>query len=91
VCLALVAAFRRYGIPDEILTDNGKQFTARFNPGGGETMFERILRQNGVIQRLTKPRSPTNYGQGRAVPVRHVAPGCIPGPAGRNSKGGSWA
>jgi transposase InsO family protein len=63
VCLALVAAFRRYGVPDEILTDNGKQFTARFNPGGGETMFERILRQNGVIQRLTKPRSPTTTGK----------------------------
>jgi transposase InsO family protein len=63
VCLALVAAFRRYGIPDEILTDNGKQFTARFNPGGGETMFERILRENGVTQRLTKPRSPTTTGK----------------------------
>jgi transposase InsO family protein len=63
VFLALVAAFRRYGIPDEILTDNGKQFTARFNPGGGETMFERILRQNGVTQRLTKPRSPTTTGK----------------------------
>jgi hypothetical protein len=63
VCLALVAAFRRYGIPDEILTDNGKQFTARFNPGGGETMFERILRENGVVHRLTKPRSPTTTGK----------------------------
>jgi transposase InsO family protein len=63
VCLALVAAFRRYGIPDEILTDNGKQFTARFNPGAGETMFERILRENGVTHRLTKPRSPTTTGK----------------------------
>ena len=31
VCLALVDALRRFGIPDELLTDNGKQFTARFN------------------------------------------------------------
>jgi len=63
VCLALVAAFRRYGIPDELLTDNGKQFTARFNPGGGETMFDRICRENGVIHHLTKPRTPTTTGK----------------------------
>jgi hypothetical protein len=25
-----LAALRRYGIPDEVLADNGKQFTARF-------------------------------------------------------------
>jgi hypothetical protein len=48
VCLALLAAMRCYGIPDELLTDNGRQFTARFNPGGGETMFDRICRENGV-------------------------------------------
>ncbi|OLM29120.1 Mobile element protein [Pseudonocardia sp. Ae717_Ps2] len=28
VCLAFADALRRYGIPDEVLTDNGKQFTA---------------------------------------------------------------
>jgi transposase len=28
----LTAALRRYGIPDEILTDNGKCFTGRFGP-----------------------------------------------------------
>jgi transposase InsO family protein len=33
VCLALIAALREYGIPEELLTDNGKQFTARFNAG----------------------------------------------------------
>src|SRR3954447_21130261 len=63
VCLALVEAFRRFGIPDEVLTDNGKQFTARFNRGGGETMFDRICRENGVDHRLTKPRSPTTTGK----------------------------
>jgi transposase InsO family protein len=63
VCLALVAAFRRYGIPDELLTDNGKQFTARFNPGGGETMFDRICRENGVVHHLTPPRTPTTTGK----------------------------
>jgi hypothetical protein len=63
VCLALVAALREYGIPDELLTDNGKQFTARFNQGGGEVMFDRICRENGITHRLTKPRSPTTTGK----------------------------
>jgi transposase InsO family protein len=63
VCLALVAALREYGIPEELLTDNGKQFTARFNAGGGEVMFDRICRENAITHRLTKPRSPTTTGK----------------------------
>ncbi|WP_373688230.1 IS481 family transposase [Actinoplanes aureus] len=63
VCLALVAALREYGTPEELLTDNGKQFTARFNAGGGEVMFDRICRENGITHRLTKPRSPTTTGK----------------------------
>jgi hypothetical protein len=43
--LALVAALREYGVPEELLTDNGKQFTARFGRGG-EVMFDRICREN---------------------------------------------
>jgi transposase len=34
VCLALAAALSRFGVPEEILTDNGKQFTDRFGKGG---------------------------------------------------------
>jgi hypothetical protein len=30
-----------YGIPEEMLTDNGKQFTDRFGRGG-EVLFDRI-------------------------------------------------
>ena len=30
VCDAFTAAMARYGVPDEVLTDNGKQFTGRF-------------------------------------------------------------
>jgi transposase InsO family protein len=63
VCLALAEALRRYGIPSELLTDNGKQFTARFGRGGGETMFDRICRENGINHLLTKPRSPTTTGK----------------------------
>jgi hypothetical protein len=64
VCLAFVAALRRFGIPEEVLTDNGKQFTGRFTkPRPGEVLFERICRENGIIARNTKPRSPTTTGK----------------------------
>ena len=39
VCLALAEALARFGAPQEILTDNGKQFTARF-AAGGEVLFK---------------------------------------------------
>jgi hypothetical protein len=35
VCEALKAALRIHGLPSQILTDNGKVFTARFGPGPG--------------------------------------------------------
>lgn len=64
VCAAFAEAMRRHGVPEEVLTDNGKQFTGRFNkPRPAEVLFERILRENGIAQRLTKPRSPTTTGK----------------------------
>jgi hypothetical protein len=64
VCLAFTAAMAEYGIPAEVLTDNGKQFTGRFGkPRPAEVLFERICRENGITQRLTKPRSPTTTGK----------------------------
>ena len=49
VCRAFIAAMRTYGIPDEVLTDNGKQFTGRFGkPRPAEVLFERICRDNGI-------------------------------------------
>ncbi|WP_405911116.1 IS481 family transposase [Streptomyces sp. NBC_00828] len=64
VCLAFGEALLRFGVPEEVLTDNGKQFTARFGSGRpGETMFDRICRENGIAHRLTKPRSPTTTGK----------------------------
>jgi transposase InsO family protein len=64
VCLAFTAAMTEYGIPGEVLTDNGKQFTGRFGkPRPAEVLFERICRENGITQRLTKPRSPTTTGK----------------------------
>src|SRR5918998_4993200 len=61
-CLALIEALSRYGIPQEILTDNGKQFTDRFGRGG-EVLFDRICRENGIIHRLIQPASPTTTGK----------------------------
>jgi len=64
VCRAFVAAMRLYGIPDEVLTDNGKVFTGRFGkPRPAEVLFERICRKNGIKQRLTKPYSPPTTGK----------------------------
>jgi transposase InsO family protein len=55
---------QRYGMPDEVLTDNGKQFTGRFTtPRPGEVIFERICRENGIAAILTKPRTPTTTGK----------------------------
>jgi transposase len=59
VCSVFLAAMAVYGVPEEVLTDNGKQFTGRFGkPRPAEVLFERICRENGITQRLTKPRSP---------------------------------
>ena len=64
VCSAFVTAMQEYGIPGEVLSDNGKQFTGRFGkPRPAEVLFERICRENGVTQRLTRPRSPTTTGK----------------------------
>lgn len=64
VCSAFAAAMRRYGVPFEVLSDNGKQFTGRhIPPQPVEVLFERICRQNGVNQRLTRPRSPATTGK----------------------------
>ena len=65
VCEALLAALRRHGCPDQILTDNGKVFTGRFGPAGSsaEVMFDRICAENGIRHLLTAPRSPTTTGK----------------------------
>jgi len=63
VCAHLLSALERHGVPDEILTDNGKVFTNRFGKTDSETMFDRICRENGITHRLTAPRSPTTTGK----------------------------
>ena len=65
VCEALLAALRRHGVPDQILTDNGKVFTGRFGPAGSsaEVLFDRVCAENGIRHLLTAPRSPTTTGK----------------------------
>jgi transposase InsO family protein len=62
VCLAFSEALRRFGAPEEVLTDNGKQFTDRFGRGG-EVLFDKICRRNAIAHRLTQPSSPTTTGK----------------------------
>jgi transposase InsO family protein len=62
ICLAFASALLEFGVPEEVLTDNGKQFTARFG-NGGEVMFDRICRENGIVHRLTQPATPTTTGK----------------------------
>ncbi|MFF7859452.1 IS481 family transposase [Streptomyces sp. NPDC007904] len=62
VCSAFAGALERFGVPEEVLTDNGKQFTDRFGQGG-EVLFDRICRENGIAHRLTQPASPTTTGK----------------------------
>ena len=63
VCAALSHALATHGIPDQILTDNGKVFTARFGPGPGPVFFDRICHNNGIRHLLTAPYSPTTTGK----------------------------
>ena len=64
VCRAFVEAMSVYGVPEEVLTDNGTVFTGRFiKPRPAEVLFERICRENGITARRTRPRSPTTTGK----------------------------
>ena len=49
VCQALLEALRRHGIPEQVLTDNGKVFTGRFGPHGSsaEVLFDRVVPRTG--------------------------------------------
>jgi transposase InsO family protein len=64
VAEAFTAAMKTYGVPAEVLTDNGKQFTGRFTkPRPAEVLFERVCREHGITAKLTRPYSPTTTGK----------------------------
>ena len=63
VCDGFTAALRTYGVPAQVLTDNGKVFTGRFAQPPVEVLFDRVCRENGIDHILTQPRSPTTTGK----------------------------
>jgi transposase InsO family protein len=63
VCTHFAQAMRRHGVPQEVLTDNGKVFTGRFGAKDIEVLFDRICRENGIDHLLTAPRRPTTTGK----------------------------
>jgi transposase InsO family protein len=63
VCGFFAQALERHGVPEEVLTDNGKVFTNRFGLKPTEVLFDKICRENGIAHRLTAPKSPTTTGK----------------------------
>jgi transposase InsO family protein len=63
VCDALLEALSTYGIPEQILTDNGKVFTGRLGRKPANVLFDRICLNNGIRHILTAPYSPTTTGK----------------------------
>jgi transposase InsO family protein len=63
VCDGLRASLGLCGAPEQILTDNGKVFTGRFNQPPVEVLFDAICREHGIEHLLTQPRSPTTTGK----------------------------
>jgi Integrase core domain len=63
VCLVLGRLLARYGVPEEVLTENGKVFAGRYGLRPMEVLFDKICRENGITHRLTAPRSRTTTGK----------------------------
>jgi len=63
VCDALLEGFARHGLPEQILTDNGRVFTAKASGKSTKVLFDRICHNNGVRHILTAPYSPTTTGK----------------------------
>jgi hypothetical protein len=63
VCEALVEGLSRHGVPEQILTDNGKVFTGKLGSRPATVAFDRICLNNGIRHLLTAPYSPTTTGK----------------------------
>jgi transposase InsO family protein len=63
VCDAFLEAVHTYGIPEQILTDNGKVFTGRLGRKPANVLFDRICLNNGIRHLLTAPYSPRTTGK----------------------------
>ena len=56
---ALERGIAEYGAPEEMLTDNGRQYTA----WRGETAFEAALKQHGIKHIKSRPQHPMTLGK----------------------------
>lgn len=63
VCDALLGGLSAHGIPESILTDNGRVFTGKLNHRPSNVLFDRICINNGIRHILTAPYSPTTTGK----------------------------
>lgn len=63
VCDALLQGLHLHGIPEQILTDNGKVFTGKLARKPANVLFDRICLNNGIRHILTAPYSPTTTGK----------------------------
>jgi transposase InsO family protein len=63
VCGVFAGILAEFGVPEAVLTDNGKVFTGRYASRPMEVLFDRICRENGIRHLLTAPRSPTTTGK----------------------------
>jgi transposase InsO family protein len=63
VCDGFSSALQTYGVPQQVLADNGKVFTGRHAKPPVEVLFDRICRENGIDHILTRPRTPTTTGK----------------------------
>jgi transposase InsO family protein len=63
VCDALMEGLGRYGVPEQILTDNAKVFTGKLAHKPSVVLFDRICLNNGIRHLLTAPYSPTTTGK----------------------------
>lgn len=54
-------AFNNYGLPQSVLTDNGAVYTARHR--GGESGFERLLKEHDIGYKNGRPYKPTTQGK----------------------------
>jgi transposase InsO family protein len=63
VCDALIEGLSRHGVPEQILTDNGKVFTGKLARKPANVAFDRICVNNGIRHLLTAPYSPTTTGK----------------------------
>jgi len=74
VCDALLGAMETHGVPEAILTDNGKVFTGRFGKGPGLVLFDRICRENGIRHLLAhRAEESDDDREGGEVPQDHEA------------------